>query len=101
MGGRQGAVVAEILARKGVSVHFATQLGQASPDLASSRDWGKVHGMLKKLGVKFHVDCELSEICEDHVRLQDLYTKQELVLNSISNVVLVQAVRQTIKFITL
>lgn len=90
MGGRQGAVVAEILARKGVSVHFATQLGQASPDLASSRDWGKVHGMLKKLGVKFHVDCELTEICEDHVRLQDLYTKKELVVNSISNVVLVQ-----------
>lgn len=90
MGGRQGAVVAEILARQGVSVHFATQLGQASPDLASSRDWGKVHGMLKKLGVKFHVDCELTEIFKDHVRLQDLYTKQEMVLNGILNVVLVQ-----------
>jgi len=90
MGGRQGAVVAEILARQGVSVHFATQLGQASPDLASSRDWGKVHGMLKKLGVVFHVDCELTEIHEDQVEIEDLYTKQSSVLKNISAVVLVQ-----------
>ena len=90
MGGRQGAVVAEILARQGKVVQFVTQLGQASPDLATSRDWGKVHGMLKNLGVKFHVDCELLSIDNDQVVMRDLYTGKNSTFKNISAVVMVQ-----------
>ncbi len=74
LGGRQGAVVAEVLASKGHRVEFITQLGQASPDLAASRDWGKVHGMLKKQGVRFTVDVEVTRITSDAVELRDVYT---------------------------
>ena len=74
LGGRQGAVVAEYCARHADEVVFATQLGQPSPDLGSSRDWGKVHGMLRKLGVRFVADVELAEIHPDAVLLRDVYT---------------------------
>ncbi len=74
LGGRQGAVVAEVLASKGHAVEFVTQLGQASPDLASSRDWGKVHGMLKRMGVRFTVDAEPTAIGADWIELRDVYT---------------------------
>ena len=90
IGGRQGAVVAEILARQSKVVQFVTQLGQPSPDLASSRDWGKVHGMLKRLGVQFHVDSELLSISGDRAVLQDLYTGQEKIIEGISAFVMVQ-----------
>ncbi len=76
LGGRQGAVVAEYLARKGHHVTFVTQLGQASPDLAASRDWGKVHGMLRKLGVRFVVDSELTAIEGTTAHLRDIYTDE-------------------------
>jgi 2,4-dienoyl-CoA reductase-like NADH-dependent reductase (Old Yellow Enzyme family) len=90
MGGRQGAVITEIIARQGATVHFVTQLGQPSPDLASSRDWGKVHGMLKRLGVIFHVDKELVSISEDRVTLRDLYTNEETTEIQVSATVMVQ-----------
>ena len=90
MGGRQGAVVAEILARQNKQVQFVTQLGQPSPDLASSRDWGKVHGMLKKLGVQFHVDCELLSIDGGQVVMRDLYTGAKTTFEDVSAVVMVQ-----------
>jgi 2,4-dienoyl-CoA reductase-like NADH-dependent reductase (Old Yellow Enzyme family) len=90
MGGRQGAVVAEILARQNKQVQFVTQLGQPSPDLASSRDWGKVHGMLKKLGVQFHVDCELLSIAGGQVVMRDLYTGEKTTFEDVSAVVMVQ-----------
>jgi NADPH-dependent 2,4-dienoyl-CoA reductase/sulfur reductase-like enzyme len=77
LGGRQGAVVAEVLASKGHQVEFVTQLGQASPDLAASRDWGKVHGMLKRMGVRFTVDAEITSIERDAVTLRDVYTREE------------------------
>lgn len=74
MGGRQGAVVAEALAQRRAQVVFATQLGQASPELASSRDWGKVHGLLRRLGVRFVVDHKLDRITPDEAVLTDVYT---------------------------
>jgi tRNA-dihydrouridine synthase len=74
LGGRQAAVVAEVLARRGHAVTFATQLGQPSPDLASSRDWGKTHGMLRRLGVDFLVDRELVGVAPGAATLRDLYT---------------------------
>ena len=89
MGGRPGAVVAEILARRGAEVQFATQLGQPSPELASSRDWGKVHGMLRRLGVRFRVDRELVEITPDRVRLRDLYTGETECVTGVGTVALV------------
>ncbi|MGP1394206.1 MAG: oxidoreductase [Inquilinaceae bacterium] len=74
LGGRQAAVVAEVLARKGHRVTFATQLGQPSPDLAGSRDWGKTHGMLRRLGIAFLVDLELTAVEPGVARFRDLYT---------------------------
>ncbi|MBU6378253.1 MAG: FAD-dependent oxidoreductase [Gammaproteobacteria bacterium] len=75
LGGRQGAVIAEVLARRGTAVEFVTQLGQGSPDLAASRDWGKVHGMLRRLGATFTVDHEVTAIRSDGVVIMDVYTK--------------------------
>ncbi len=89
MGGRQGAVTAEFLARQGAEVIFVTQLGQPSPDLASSRDWGKVHGMLRKLGVSFKVDRELTEISESTVTIRDLYTGETEVIQNIDTVTMI------------
>lgn len=77
LGGRQGAVVAEFAARQGARVTFATQLGQPSPDLAASRDWGKVHRMLRSLGVTFVPDVELTAIGETSATLRDVYTGEE------------------------
>nr|WP_269751154.1 FAD-dependent oxidoreductase [Acuticoccus mangrovi] len=74
LGGRQGAVVAEYCSRVGAAVTFATQLGQASPDLAASRDWGKVHKMLRTLGVRFVPDVELAAIGATTATLRDVYT---------------------------
>ena len=90
MGGRQGAVTAEYLTQRGARVEFVTQLGQPSPDLGSSRDWGKVHGMLRRAGVNFHVDCELTEITPRTVTLRDLYTGETETLDGIDIVVMVQ-----------
>ena len=90
MGGRQGAVTAEYLTQRGAQVFFVTQLGQPSPDLAASRDWGKVHGMLRRAGVTFHVDRELTEITSDSVTIRDLYTGETETLDDISNVIMVQ-----------
>ena len=90
MGGRQGAVTAEYLTQRGAQVFFVTQLGQPSPDLAASRDWGKVHGMLRRAGVTFHVDRELTEITADSVTMRDLYTGETETLGKIDSVVMVQ-----------
>ena len=92
-GGRQGAVVAEYLAQRGAQVDFVTQLGQPSPDLAASRDWGKVHGMLRRAGVRFHVDRELTRIDAAGVETRDLYTGETEILEGIGLVVMVQGGR--------
>ena len=89
MGGRHGAVTAEYLARRGTEVIFVTQLGQHSPELASSRDWGKVHGMLRRLGVRFMVDRELTAITETSVTVRDLYTGQSEILEGVGTVAMV------------
>ena len=89
IGGRQGAVVAELLASGGHEVVFITQLGQPSPDLASSRDWGKSYGMLRRLGVTFHVDREVIEITSDQVHTRDVYTNENEVFDAIGGIVLV------------
>jgi len=88
LGGRQAVVTAEYLAARGHKVEFVTWLGQAAPDLASSRDWGKVYGMLRRMGVHFTTDLELTEIALPEVRLRDLYTKKETVRGNIDAVVL-------------
>lgn len=90
MGGRQGAVTAEYLAQRGARVFFVTQLGQPSPDLAASRDWGKVHGMLRRAGVTFHVDRELTEVTPRSVTIRDLFTGDTETLDDIDTVVMVQ-----------
>ena len=89
LGGRQGAVVAEYLARNGHTVEFMTQLGQGSPDLAASRDWGKVHGMLRKLGVRFTVESEIVAINGTAVHLRDIYTDERTVRQGVDDVVFV------------
>ncbi len=93
MGGRQGAVVAELLATEGDEVDFVTQLGQASPDLASSRDWGKTYGMLRRLGIRFHPDRELTAISNEAVELRDIYTDEVHLLGDVKGVVLVMGAR--------
>jgi 2,4-dienoyl-CoA reductase-like NADH-dependent reductase (Old Yellow Enzyme family) len=89
LGGRQGAVVAEVLATRGHIVEFVTQLPQASPDLAASRDWGKVHAMLRRLGVRFTVDSEIIAIAGTTVTLRDVYTRETGIRDDVSGVVFV------------
>lgn len=89
MGGRQGAVTTEYLAQRGASVTFITQLGQPSPDLAGSRDWGKVHGMLRRMGVTFMSDSEVTAIDGPQVTVRDLYTDENTLLNDIDQVVMI------------
>ena len=88
LGGRQAVVTAEYLAARGHRVEFATWLGQAAPDLAASRDWGKVYGMLRRMGVRFATDLELVGIDLPTVALRDLYTREEVVRDGIDAVVL-------------
>lgn len=88
LGGRQAVVVAEYLATGGAEVEFVTWLGQAAPDIAGSRDWGKTYGMLKKMGVRFATDLELVAIEGPRVRLRDIYTDAEVVKDGIESVVL-------------
>ncbi len=87
LGGRQGAVVAEVLATRGHAVEFVTQLPQGSPDLASSRDWGKVHGMLRRLGVRFTVDSEIVAIEGETVTLRDVYTRDTTLRGDVAGIV--------------
>lgn len=77
LGGRQGAVVADALAEKGHLVTFLTPLGQASPNLAASRDWGKVYGRLRRMGVRFQTDREIIAITPTSVRARDVYTNEQ------------------------
>lgn len=89
MGGRQAAVVADHLAvtlKK--SVRFVTTLGQALPNLAASRDWGKVYGRLKRAGVRFTTDREITAIGDGHTIERDLYTKENFT-ESAGSVVLI------------
>ena len=74
IGARQGVATAEYLARAGWAVEFVTQLGQAAPNLAASRDWGKNYGMLKRLGVRFTPDHEIAAIGRRGVTLCDVFT---------------------------
>lgn len=89
LGGRQAAVTAEVLASAGHRVEFVTWLGQPSPDLAASRDWGKVHAMLRRMGVTFTADTELARIDATSVTLCDIYTGAESVRTPVDAVVLV------------
>ena len=74
-GGRQAVVVADHLATTlGKSVRFVTTLGQPAPNLAASRDWGKVHGRLKRAGVRFQTDRVIDEITPTHTLERDLQT---------------------------
>lgn len=76
LGGRQGVLTAEYLARAGWQVQFATQLGQPATNLNASRDWGKAYGMLRRLGVTFRSDHDLAAIGDHRVSLIDVFTKE-------------------------
>jgi len=88
LGGRQAVVTAEYLASLGAEVEFVTWLGQAAPDLAGSRDWGKTYGMLKRMGMRFSTDLELVAIEGDAVRLRDIYTDEAVVKDGFDTIVL-------------
>lgn len=88
LGGRQAVVTAEYLASQGAEVEFVTWLGQAAPDLAGSRDWGKTYGMLKRMGMRFSTDLELVAIEGDAVRLRDIYTDEVVVKDGFDTIVL-------------
>jgi 2,4-dienoyl-CoA reductase-like NADH-dependent reductase (Old Yellow Enzyme family) len=89
LGGRQAVVVAEFLAAQGAAVEFVTWLGQAAPDLAGSRDWGKTYGMLRRMGVRFATDLELTAIDGDAARFRDIHTGDEVVKAGFDSIVLV------------
>jgi phytoene dehydrogenase-like protein len=78
LGGRQAVVVADHLATNGHSVHFATPLGQVSPNLAATRDWGKVYGKLRRQGVTFACDVELKSVAGSIAVFRDVYTNADV-----------------------
>ena len=69
--------MADHLAERGHKVGFVTTLGQPAPNLAASRDWGKVYGRLRRMGVIFRTDREIVAIEPRTVRERDLYTSEE------------------------
>ena len=93
IGARQGVAMAEYLARAGWALEFVTQLGQAAPNLAASRDWGKNYGMLKRLGVKFTPDHEIAAIGRRDVTLRDVFTRSEAQRRKIDALVLVNGAK--------
>ena len=93
LGARHGVLTAEYLARAGWQVQFATQLGQAAPNLAASRDWGKTYGMLRRLGVTFTTDHDLASIGDHAVTLLDVFTKEPLQIDRLDALVLVNGAR--------
>lgn len=93
IGARQGVATAEYLARAGWTVEFATQLGQAAPNLAASRDWGKNYGMLRRLGVTFTPDHEIASIGRRSVTLRDVFTRTETQRRKVDALVLVNGAR--------
>ncbi len=88
LGGRQGVLTAEYLARAGWQVQFVTQLGQPAPNLAASRDWGKAYGSLRRMGVVFTTDHDLAGIGEHSVRFLDVYTKEPKEITGVDALVL-------------
>jgi hypothetical protein len=93
LGARQGVLTAEYLARAGWQVQFVTQLAQASPNLAASRDWGKAHGMLRRLGVTFTPDHDLASIGDHAITLLDGYTREPLEIGDLDALVLLNGAR--------
>jgi 2,4-dienoyl-CoA reductase-like NADH-dependent reductase (Old Yellow Enzyme family) len=89
LGARQGVLTAEYLARAGWQVRFVTQLGQAAPNLAASRDWGKAYGMLRRLGVVFTTDHDLTAIGDHRITLLDVFTREPMEIPDIDALVLV------------
>lgn len=89
LGARQGVLTAEYLARAGWQVQFVTQLGQAAPNLAASRDWGKAYGMLRRLGVVFTTDHDLAAIGDHRITLLDVFTKEPTDITGLDALVLV------------
>ena len=89
LGARQGVLTAEYLASAGWQVQFVTQLGQAAPNLAASRDWGKVYGSLRRLGVVFTTDHDLTSIGEHSVSFLDVFTKEPKTIAEVDALVLV------------
>ena len=89
LGARQGVLTAEYLARAGWQVQFVTQLGQAAPNLAASRDWGKAYGSLRRLGVVFTTDHDLTSIGEHSVSFLDVFTKEPKTIADVDALVLV------------
>ena len=89
LGARQGVLTAEYLARAGWQVQFVTQLGQAAPNLAASRDWGKAYGSLRRLGVVFTTDHDLTSIGEHSVSFLDVFTKEPKTIAEVDALVLV------------
>ena len=89
LGARQGVLTADYLARAGWQVQFVTQLGQAAPNLAASRDWGKVYGSLRRLGVVFTTDHDLTSIGEHSVSFLDVFTKEPKTIAEVDALVLV------------
>ena len=89
LGARQGVLTAEYLASAGWQVQFVTQLGQAAPNLAASRDWGKAYGSLRRLGVVFTTDHDLTSIGEHSVSFLDVFTKEPKTIAEVDALVLV------------
>ena len=89
LGARQGVLTAEYLVRAGWQVQFVTQLGQAAPNLAASRDWGKAYGSLRRLGVVFTTDHDLTSIGEHSVSFLDVFTKESKTIADVDALVLV------------
>jgi len=88
LGGRQAVVAAEYLAAAGADVEFVTWLGQAAPDLAASRDWGKTYGMLRRMGIRFATDLELVAIEGGTAHLRDIHTGAEAPRHGLDLIVL-------------
>ncbi len=93
MGARHAALTAEYLVQQGWEVSFLTQLGQPLANLSASRDWGKAYGLLRRMGVEFISDVELSSVDDHSIRYEDIYTKAITTLDRLDALVLINGAR--------
>jgi 2,4-dienoyl-CoA reductase-like NADH-dependent reductase (Old Yellow Enzyme family) len=89
IGDRQAFITAEYLAQRRHAVHVISQYPQLGHAFADGHDLPFAFGQLRRAGVTFTPNVEVTGIDEDTVTLADVYTAEVTQLSDIDGVVLV------------
>jgi 2,4-dienoyl-CoA reductase-like NADH-dependent reductase (Old Yellow Enzyme family)/thioredoxin reductase len=87
-GNRNPLVAAEYLAAHKHPVRFVTRMASPGADLLDTRDGASVYARLRRMGVVFDVNAEITQIDGDAVHLRDIHTAEATVVEDVDMVVL-------------